>query len=358
MKSVEDLRREAVEAGQERFCPTASMLLANDPSPEREAHLESCALCRHRLEDAGRLASEQAWEKLSDLVNEGILAAAGTPAPLPGQVWIVAERHGGWGAYDKYYHAPQVIILDVFPYPVVRVAHISTAAAFFGRGDYALFRDPARGFAEMWNQYSLPASWLDMCIGKISGRDLAACRFTETLAEEPEEGSPLDIFRQQELYHSLHFSRGAVEEVMRLAEEGKRGEGGAVTLRLPKVKNSHPPRFFAGLEVIVADAAAAGRDYTCPEKRLRVEIGDGRATLSNDGDEDLCVRFVDKEGFILPVTRRGLAARARETGRELPEYAGLDSADVASFVLVKAGYDVTVSLDAEALAEEGGIIIL
>lgn len=380
---IEELRWTVSLAGQSRFCPTASMLLEKEHCPELKAHLESCALCRSRLADAKLLASEQAWEKLAELVNEPLLEAGGDSEPLPGQIWTVAEKHGGWGEYDQYYHAPQVLVLGVFPYGVVRVAHISNFGDLCAGGDGLLFDEPSKGFAEMWNQYSLPVSWLDVCIGEISGRRLAALSLVEHLHEELEEDSPIDIFRQQELYHSLHFSYGAMEEVMRLTEEWECREEGAEmqsldeeTLEncrktsghgatmlffpngLPKVSNAQRPRFYVNLEEAAAEAAAANRDFVCLEKGLRVELMDGQATITNEGEEDLYVRFLDEEGFILPVESPGLAEVARATGRELPEFTAIDSDDVASFVLVEAGFPVDVLLDTKAVPEENGIIIL
>ena len=383
---TEELRRTASQAGQSRFCPTAAMLLEKGHSSELRAHLESCALCRSRLTDADRLASEQAWEKLAELVNEPLLASAGTPEPLPCQIWTVAEKYGGWGEYDQYYHAPQVLVLGVFPYRVVRVAHISDFGELAARGDGLLFDEPSKGFAEMWNQYSLPVSWLDVCIGEISGRRMAALRLTEHLHEDPEEGSPLDIFRQQELYHSMHFSHGAMEEVMRLAEEWNCMEGGAKVHRLdeaaradcrkpsgpsatllpfppvlPTVRNVHQPMLYAEPEETAAEAAAAKPEFVCLEKELRVELKDGKAILTNEGNENLLVRFVDAEGFILPVEGSegsDMAEVARATGRELPEFIEFGAKNVASFVLVKAGHEMTVYLNTEAVAEENGILIL
>ena len=362
---TEELRRLVSQAGQSRFCPTASMLLEKEYSPELCAHLESCALCRSRLADADQLASEHAWEKLAELVNEPLLAPTDALKPLPGQIWTVAEKYGGWGEYDQYYHAPQVLVLGVFPYDVVRVAHISDFGDLGASGDGLLFDEPSKGFAEMWNQYSLPVSWLDVCIGKISGRRLAALRLAEHLHEETKEGSPLDIFRQQELYHSLHFSSGAMEEVMRMAEEWACQESKQDTPTstipfpsIPKVKNNNPPRFDVELDETVAEAAAARPSFICLEKDLRVELKDGEALLTNEGSEDLLVRFVDKEGFILPVEGPGLAEIASATGRELPEFVNLDSDDVASFVFVEAGYEVRVYLDTKAVAEKNGILIL
>lgn len=231
--TYEELRQLVSLAGQERFCPTASMLMEKEQCPELIAHLQCCGPCRSRLADRELLDSELDLERLAEALNEGTLSRPAPGEVRPGQVWQLAPGLGGWGAYAQYYHTPQVLVLDALPYAVVRVAHVSTFGALGGRDDIFLTEDPSDGFAELWNVYSVPESWLDIHVGDVAQGVIAAGKLSRRLQRErePEEGSPQDIFRQQELYHSSHFAMKALGEVMRLTEDWEKQKswrGGAI----------------------------------------------------------------------------------------------------------------------------------
>ena len=210
-----ELNEVVMSAARNRFCPNVKLLMEKVPSEELKRHLKKCPFCRETLANNEEAL---AWEELSELVNETTLSNSTPDEVLPGQIWTVAEKYSGWGVHDLYYHVPQVVVLSVYPYSVVRVAQISSFPALARNGDVLLDTVPTNSFAEMWNQYSLPAQWLDVCIGKISGRRLGVLHLAEHLHEEIKEGSLIDKFRQQELIHSSHFAMGAMEEVMRLGE--------------------------------------------------------------------------------------------------------------------------------------------
>lgn len=217
----EELFQKVELAGQDRFCPSASVLMEKEQGPELRKHLELCAWCRSRLEDPEILAGELAMEKLADMLNEDILAQPAPEQVRPGQVWQLSQTHGGWGAYNCYYHAPQVLVRDVLPYGVARVAHVSTFGGLKHQGDISLTDDPAGSFAEFWNVYSVPVSWLDVYVGKVKSGLIAVGNLlfhTQQDQKGPETGSPIDVFRQQELFHSMHFAMNAMDEVMALAE--------------------------------------------------------------------------------------------------------------------------------------------
>ena len=209
-----ELNEVVMSAARNRFCPDVKLLMEKVPSEELKRHLKKCPFCREILADSEEAL---AWEEISKMVN-GTLSNS-TPEVLPGQIWQLDQTHGGWGVHDLYYRVPQVVVLSVYPYSVVRVAQISLFPALARNGDVLLETVPMNSFVEMWNQYSLPVSWLDVCIGKISGRRLGALRLAEHLHEKIKEGSLIDKFRQQELIHSSHFAMSAMEEVMRLAED-------------------------------------------------------------------------------------------------------------------------------------------
>lgn len=218
----EELFQQVGLAAQERFCPGANLLMEKEHGRELREHLEHCASCRSLLESPENLSGELALEKLADILNEDILSQPHPEKVRAGQVWQLAQSHGGWGADACYYHAPQVLILDVLPYGVVRVAQISTFGCFKHRGDISLTEDSAGCFAEFWNAYSVPASWLDIYVGRVRRGLVAAGHvllYESQEQEGPEEGSPIDVFRQQELHHSMHFSMTAMREVMELMEK-------------------------------------------------------------------------------------------------------------------------------------------
>lgn len=210
----EELRGTVIQAARDRFCPDVELLMEKEPSEELKRHLEKCPFCRETLADSEGMKE---WEKLVELVNETLSKRSVPDEVFPGQIWQLAQTCGGWGAHDLYYHAPQVLVLAVYPYNVVRVAQISPFASLAGKGDVPLGTVPVSGFAEMWNVYSVPESWLDLYLGSIPGARLVSA-FMEETGDGPETGSLMDEFRQQELTHSVHFSMGALEEVMALAE--------------------------------------------------------------------------------------------------------------------------------------------
>lgn len=219
--TLEEFLQKVELAGQDRFCPEASVLMEKEHGPALRKHLELCAWCRSRLEEPEILAGEMAMEKLADMLNEDILSQPTPEQVCPGQVWQLAQIHGGWGAYGCYYHAPQVLVRDVLPYGVARVAHVSTFGGLKHQGDISLTDDPAGSFAEFWNVYSVPVSWLDVYVGKVKPGLLAVGNLlfhAQQGQKGPETGSPIDVFRQQELFHSMHFAMKAMDEVMTLAE--------------------------------------------------------------------------------------------------------------------------------------------
>lgn len=218
----EELFQQVALAAQERFCPGAALLMEKEHGQELREHLEHCASCRSLLESPEDITGELALEKLANILNENILSQPCPEEVQPGQVWQLARSYGGWGAYACYYHAPQVLILDVLPYDVVRVAHISPFGSLKDQGDISLTEDSAGCFAEFWNTYSVPTAWLDVYVGRVR-RGLVAAGHTLLYESQeqagPEEGSPVDVFRQQELYHSMHFAMQAMNEVMELTEK-------------------------------------------------------------------------------------------------------------------------------------------
>lgn len=218
----EELFQLVALAAQERFCPGAALLMEKEHGQELREHLEHCASCRSLLESPEDITGELALEKLANILNENILSQPCPEEVQPGQVWQLARSYGGWGAYACYYHAPQVLILDVLPYDVVRVAHISPFGSLKHQGDISLTEDSAGCFAEFWNAYSVPTAWLDVYVGRVRRGLVAAGHSLLYESQEqagPEEGSPVDVFRQQELYHSMHFAMQAMNEVMELTEK-------------------------------------------------------------------------------------------------------------------------------------------
>lgn len=218
----EELFQIVAQAAQERFCPSAAVFMEKEYSQELREHLEHCELCRARVESQDLLAGDIALEKLAEVFNEDILFQPCPEQVQRGQVWQLDQRHGGWGAYACYYHAPQVLVLDVLPYDVVRVAPINTFGKLKYQGDISLTDDYSGCFAEFWNVYSVPTSWLDVYVGRVRPGLIAAGNLLLHMQQEqegPEEGSPVDVFRQQELYHSMHFSMKAMSEVMELMEK-------------------------------------------------------------------------------------------------------------------------------------------
>ena len=206
---------DAVLAGQDRFCPEAALLMEKEQSVHVVRHLQQCEFCRERMKE---LEGEQAWDKLAELVNESLPVRDVPHEVRPGQIWQLAHTHGGWGDDGYYYHSPQVLVLAVHPCGVARVAHIGTFMSLAADGDVVLETSPWDSFAEMWNVYSVPEDWLDRYLGEVSGTTMSCAFLKEQGWKSPEEGSAVDVFRQQELYHSVHFALGAMEEVMERAE--------------------------------------------------------------------------------------------------------------------------------------------
>lgn len=204
---------------QERRCPPAEHLLTDKGVPELQEHLRFCPTCRKRL-DMDK--SKDPFEALTDIFNSDKLPSA--PTPKAGQLWLVDETKGGWDSDGFYYNSPVVMILEILPYHVVRVAQFSHYLAFAGEDDVRTdgFYD---GFVEPWNIYSLPIGWLERCIGNVGEKIVIRTREAHEKkiqnSSPPDMtgyGTPLDLFRQLELTHSVHFSMPAIGEVMRLME--------------------------------------------------------------------------------------------------------------------------------------------
>ena len=270
----EELLQMAALAEHERFCPSAAVLMEKEHGAELQEHLGHCARCRSRLESSEILAGELAFEKLADMFNEDIFAQTVPQQVEPGQVWQLGQSYGGWGAYACYYHAPQVLVLDVLPYDVARVAHISSFGALKHQGDISLTDDSSDCFAEFWNVYSVPTSWLDVYVGKVRAGLIAAGDLlfhAQQEQEGPEEGSPIDMFRQHELFHSMHFAMKAMSTVMELTEtyyeEQQRQEIAKYLGKLGKEERWSPVSVVARDDSLYAVAAASAM--------LKLEFGEG-----------------------------------------------------------------------------------
>ena len=221
-------------AKRERRCPPDSVLFDKNPALELNEHLSFCPACRRRLREN---EDDSVFEMLAELVSAEDLPRH--PALELGQLWQVATEKGGWATDGYHYNPPRVMVIEIFPYQVVRVAQVSHYAVFAGEDD-VLAGQPYDGFAEPWNVYSLPIAWLEKYVGMAdeevarrtrqtyeermrlpglsSPMNAAAATGISGLRDMTAYGTPRDLFRQLELTHSVYFSMAAMEEVMRLAE--------------------------------------------------------------------------------------------------------------------------------------------
>lgn len=330
-------------AGRHRLCPPPSVLAAFPDDEMLKKHIEACPLCRKRLDE---LDSELLWEHLADLIG-------GSPKkehvhPSPGQVWSVSREKNGWaGSMPRYYNAPDVLILKIFPYNVVRVAQVSGFSALATPDD--VFLDAERSvFAESWNIYSLPVSWLDrLRFTALPGAVVLTREISRGPMTNLDKSDPRAQFRLLEVRHSMYFSMNAIHEVAELAESTeKSASGGAAPRSVGQLHCSRRPAETQFPEEL-SYAAANGSQIFQWKNLLFVEEKAGKVTITSHYSKALGVQMVDEQGFLIPVRAPHAGSAARKTGLELPEFASSDS-DVASFAVIPPREKLTFRLEGNA----------
>ena len=315
------LQAQLESAGTLRFCPPASLLCAENATEEVKEHVRICPVCAEKLKYREETLS---WESLADMMNGNLLSRHEQPKqPQPGQIWQVSEQYGGWGDDHLYYRAPSVLVLKVYPYDVVRVAQICCLPRLAGEDDFFLDEEE-QGFAETWNVYSLPSSWLGLCTGKamrgvlprLQGRVMFNVICDEQLPE-------IESFRRQEIRHSMYFSMAAYAEVMELGEKyHARAEASEPVDSLQQEEESCSPwlKSLGGLCRIsrierrsFAAAAASGNSFWGDRKKDGFSVDVKGRTVKVDAGRRISLCLLDEKGEPLPVTSHddapGIAAR-------------------------------------------------
>lgn len=152
-------------AYESRACPKDRILFTREQSPELKAHLGLCKICREKIEAPGNL---DAWKELAEQMRAILPKPAGDIKPSAGQVWSLKRKLDGWGANNRYYKAPMVLILEALKgeFEDFGVAQVYSDRELMDAGDVWLSEE--LGFAESWNIYSISRNDLEFCWGEVS----------------------------------------------------------------------------------------------------------------------------------------------------------------------------------------------
>ncbi len=233
-----------IQAWRLRCCPPDT-ILAGELTPGLAHHLQHCPYCRQDREEALPPPS---------LDLAAVPAGAGI-SPLPGELWSLAATSAGWGAKDRYYSPPVVLVMDVVPDSGgIVVVQTYGDMALAGPDDIAL-GNGCSGFAEPWNRYTVRTTDLAMRMGRVSDQCAAAVRkaLQENACHAPEEGSLLWFFRQVEVETGYHFTQQALAGVYPLGNSTSTSSLSALDpdtlaedlrllpVRLPEIRPGDPP---------------------------------------------------------------------------------------------------------------------
>ena len=179
-----------------RCCPPDAAK-TEPPDPDFSRHLAICPICRREKDD--RLP----------LVRLDLPAAdtSRKQPPSPGELWSLSPSLAGWGAKNRYYSPPVVLVTGPADKQAVRVLQTFGDPALSGPDDI-LFDNDLIGFVEIWNRYTLTVNDLGERLGKISEECLALVHEAASKHHaEPEPGSLLWFFRQMEVETGWYFAK-------------------------------------------------------------------------------------------------------------------------------------------------------
>lgn len=190
---------------EERCCPPIEVLLAEPSSQPARRHLESCDLCRQKLElghnGGGFVRIYTESEKSS--------------APKPGQVWTIRSDRGGWGPGTRWYGTPDVLVLKPIAANGFRVAMVCELEKLSGNNDVFLGEGFA-GFAEPWNTFPLLGNDLDICLGTVETEVVEAVLSNEKITTSGD--LLMADFRKMEqdtaIYHVMRYLRCYENNIM------------------------------------------------------------------------------------------------------------------------------------------------
>jgi hypothetical protein len=206
-------------AWQIRFCPPDQLILEGTLTPQAEAHLKSCPICRRRqamegVSLPGLIIGGAALETAPGGIEDS--------EPRAGQVRTLKPELAGWGPKERFYNPPVVLVLDAarsLPGGVL-VAQCYQDLTFMAEDDVQI---GASRFAEPWNVYTLHQDYLGPVLDVVNeGIVPQVAQASQAVAADLPLWSAHFVFRQMEIELGCFFSAGAMfalmEEYERLAE--------------------------------------------------------------------------------------------------------------------------------------------
>nr|NJM01948.1 hypothetical protein [Desulfobacula sp.] len=191
-------------AQESRCCPPDDILFASARSEETRQHLDTCELCRQRLDEG----PQEALDELTSILQ----APDNLPLtlPAPGQIHAIRRQKSGWGPGTRYYRPPAVLVLETLGTTGVRVAQISGFEIFSWHHDLVLAGN-IDGMVETWHTYPVATRDLGPCLENLGNDFLQTVLDQAALADAETRIPPamVQLFRHMEMETALYFSMPA-----------------------------------------------------------------------------------------------------------------------------------------------------